>query len=222
MMDLKIRQTADNSNTLFVPSLDEHYHSINGAVQESMHVFIDNGLKRIRKVPTRIFEMGFGTGLNALLTLDQSLQENRTIIYHAIDLHPLPPELVNQLEYETFLTPESQTYHAEIQTCEWDKPQDIDQDFQLMKIEADIRNYRPADLYDLVFWDAFGPDKQPELWTTELFKKIFLSTAVDGILVTYSAKGQVGRNLEKAGFKVTRIPGPPGKREMIRACKRDL
>ncbi len=218
-MKVEIKQTDDHSDTLFVPALDEHFHSIYGAWQESVHVFIMEGFQQIRKPSFKIFEMGFGTGLNTLLSMIEAIQNGLEVTYHSIDLYPLKENLLKQLNHDRFIDPGFHPHLYTIYSCSWGEPVAINHCFQLTKIKTDILTYRFNAVYDLVYWDAFGPEKQPELWHTSLFRKVYEYMSPNSILVTYAAKGQVGRNLEAAGFTVHRLPGPPGKRQMIRALK---
>jgi tRNA U34 5-methylaminomethyl-2-thiouridine-forming methyltransferase MnmC len=218
-MNLQIKKTADNSDTLYLPDLGEHYHSIYGAWQESVHVFIKEGFLQIRKPAVAIFEMGFGTGLNTLLSMIEAQKNEIEVTYHSIDLCPLKLSLMKKLNHMRFIDSELHPFASAIYSCQWEHPVPIGRYFYLTKIKADVLKYHFTSSYDLVYWDAFAPDKQPELWQTPLFQKVYESMVPKGILVTYAAKGQVRRNLEAAGFMVNRIPGPPGKREMIRAVK---
>lgn len=220
-MHVEIKRTADGSATLFVPDLNEHYHSIHGAVQESNHVFLQNGLEEIPLNSLRILEMGFGTGLNALLTLMRSGPQKR-IHYHSIEKYPLSADVVDALLYPAFL--ELDARYTELftilHTCPWDKETRLTKYFSLKKIESDILEYKTQERFDLVYFDAFAPEVQPELWTGEIFHKVYAWTNKGGCLVTYCARGEVRRRMQEAGFIVERLPGPPGKREMIRARKK--
>ncbi|HIA36738.1 MAG TPA: SAM-dependent methyltransferase [Flavobacteriales bacterium] len=211
----KIITTKDGSDTLYNPELDEHYHSINGAIQESKHVFINAGFKEIRKNELSVLEVGFGTGLNALLTLKEcGLLENK-IQYTAVELFPLTHEVIQKLNYDDIIG-EADSFHK-MHSCAWNTWVDINDQFLLKKLKVDLRTMHFQDKYDLVYFDAFSPQKQPALWTGEIFDKIVSACNEDAVFTTYSAKGSVRRGLQKAGFYVERIPGPPGKREMIRA-----
>jgi tRNA U34 5-methylaminomethyl-2-thiouridine-forming methyltransferase MnmC len=216
--DRIIEQTADGSHTLFVPGMKEHYHSVNGAIQESMHVFIEAGLHQVHKANIRILEIGFGTGLNALLTLlEAEKREASRVEYHAVELHPLPGEVTAALNYEAMLCPERKGLFPALHAAPWDTPTGITDRFILHKIRGDSnRCPLPASL-DLVYFDAFAPDKQPEMWNQEIFNALYERMAEGGILTTYCAKGSVRRMMKKAGYSVERIPGPRGKREMLRA-----
>lgn len=211
--------TEDGSHTLFIPELNEHYHSVHGAIQESEYIFIKCGLNFSKADPVRIFEVGFGTGLNAFLTAIYASSQNRKIIYTSIEKYPLPDSLINELNYKSFFPRESAYLFDRIHKGKWNIAQEISNNFTLNKIEGDITKQEIRGDYDLIFFDAFGPDKQPEMWTDEVFKKIAEITVPNGVLLTYSVKGEVKRMLRKYGFKVNRLPGPPGKHQIIRAVK---
>jgi tRNA U34 5-methylaminomethyl-2-thiouridine-forming methyltransferase MnmC len=214
----EIQQTADGSHTLFVPEINEHYHSMNGAIQESQHVFIDAGLRQLTKEHIRILEIGFGTGLNALLTL---LEAERTaksrVEYHAVELYPLPAECIAALNYEEKACPERKGLFETLHSTPWDIPVGITDRFILHKIKGDISSCKLPSSIDLVYFDAFAPDKQPGMWNQEMFCILHERMAEGGLLATYCAKGSVRRMMQKAGYSVERIPGPAGKREMLRA-----
>ncbi|RDC61629.1 tRNA (5-methylaminomethyl-2-thiouridine)(34)-methyltransferase MnmD [Adhaeribacter pallidiroseus] len=222
-MKTEIRQTKDGSATLYVPELNEHYHSVNGALQESMHVFIRAGLEYAWQNQTElaILEVGFGTGLNALLTLQQSLLYQKKIVYQTLEKYPLAPAIIQQMHFEQFiLNPELLDYLQPLHTTPWNEPVKITSEFTLFKLEADLQTCSfPQEQYDLIYFDAFAPEKQPELWTDDIFKKLFRSLKTEGFLVSYCAKGSFKRSLKAAGFVVEALPGPAGKREMTRAIK---
>ncbi len=220
-MNREIIITGDGSPTIFIPELKEHYHSVYGAVQESKHVFIEAGLNAISKNNLRIFEVGYGTGLNAFLTLQESLKKDLSIVYYAIELYPLEPEITDQLKFNDFLrlSPAETILYNDMHKAAWDQEIQITPGFTLKKIKHDILSSEIDFRYDLVYFDAFAPDVQPELWDKPVFQKIYNQLNKDGILVTYCVKGQVRRTLKETGFKVEKLPGPPGKREMIRAVK---
>jgi tRNA U34 5-methylaminomethyl-2-thiouridine-forming methyltransferase MnmC len=214
-----VTSTRDGSPTLYVPELREHYHSIFGAVQESSFIYIENGLRRTDKQNIRIFEVGFGTGLNAYLTFLEAEKKNLVICYHSIEICPVEKELWLELgRYYYAGSPETDIFYT-MHECEWEKEINISDSFKLRKIKADIITYRPSAIFDLIYFDAFSPLVQPEIWTTEIFRKF--SGMMDGgaILTTFSSSGQVRRNLMSAGLQIERIPGPPGKREIIVAAK---
>jgi tRNA U34 5-methylaminomethyl-2-thiouridine-forming methyltransferase MnmC len=212
-------KTADGSHTLFVPELNEHYHSVHGAIQESDHIFIRNGLEFSQADPVYIFEVGFGTGLNALLTALKSLESNRKIFYVAVEKYPLEPEIIKRLNYSEFVGVAGRHLFELIHMAPWNVTKTISENFSIRKISGDLITVPLDGKYDLIYFDAFGPDKQPEMWTSEILGKIAEVTRRKGLLMTYSAKGEVRRNLTANGFIVTLLPGPPGKRHIIRAVK---
>ena len=216
-----LESTGDGSHTLFVPELNEHYHSVNGAIQESQHVFIEAGLKHCSKNKISIFEVGFGTGLNAFLSLLYGMDSGKIISYSAIEFFPLPSNIIDSLNYAGQVSSDNEYIFKKLHSSDWNKKTEITPVFSLTKINADFRffNNNSSELYDLVFFDAFAPEKQPEMWTQEIFDHLYVSTAPDGIIVTYCAKGEVRRMMQKSGYCVERLPGPPGKREMLRGTK---
>lgn len=215
----ELQLTADGSHTLFLPGMDEHYHSVNGAVQESRHIFIDAGMKEAVKDELQVLEIGFGTGLNAFLTLLEAETSGKRVIYHTVELYPLQPELVRALNYPAVICPEKESLFYALHESPWDQPVEIIPYFTLYKIEGDSNTCRLPEAADLIYFDAFAPDKQPGMWHQEIFNKLYSHTAENGILTTYCAKGVVRRMMQEAGYTVERIPGPPGKREMLRARK---
>jgi len=212
-------KTGDGSHTIYVPELDEHYHSIHGAIQESTHIFIKNGFDVCTADPLNIFEVGFGTGLNALLTAVRSISGNKEINYTSVEKYPLDKKIITSLNYNDYAGENDGNIFHLIHSAPWNIKVNICRNFNLMKIETDFTVQPPPGRYDLIYFDAFGPDKQPEMWTMEIFDRIAAVTNKKGILVTYSAKGEVKRNLKACGFDVTLLPGPPGKRQMISAVK---
>lgn len=216
----QLQETADGSHTLFIPEMDEHYHSVNGAVQESRHVFIDAGLHQQEKKDITVFEIGFGTGLNAFLTLLDAEEKGRKVDYYSVELYPLEPDLVATLNYGEVICPEKKELFSALHAAPWNEAADITSHFTLHKIQGDNNSCPLPEDIDLVYFDAFAPDKQPEMWNQEIFDKLYAHMAEGGILTTYCAKGVVRRMMQKAGYSVERIPGPPGKREMLRAIKK--
>jgi tRNA U34 5-methylaminomethyl-2-thiouridine-forming methyltransferase MnmC len=215
----QIITTADGSHTIYVPELDEHYHSIHGAVQESAYIFISNGFDICKADPLNIFEVGFGTGLNALLTAMKSIQGKREVRYTSIEKYPIDKELAGSLNHHTFAGERGKEIFSLIHAAPWNKYVKICKNFNLNKIKGDLTDIRLHENYDLIYFDAFGPDKQPEMWTKEMFELIASVTNTNGVFVTYSAKGEVKRNLKSCSFNVLLLPGPPGKRQIIRAIK---
>jgi len=222
-MKTEIRQTKDGSATLYVPALNEHYHSVNGALQESLHVFIRAGLdyKLTQKEEVRLLEIGFGTGLNALLSLQQFRLHPVRVQYDTLEKYPLSADLIADMHFEKFiLNPELLDFLPFLHQAPWQDPVSILPNFELRKIQADLTTYDlPENYYDLIYFDAFAPEKQPELWTDAIFLKLYESLQAGGVLVSYCAKGSFKRSLKAAGFTVEALPGPVGKREMTRAVK---
>ncbi len=215
----KIIQTNDGSNSLFSEKFGEQYHSIHGALQESMHVFIEAGLDHCKKKSIKILEIGFGTGLNAILSFQESLARNLTIEYTAIELYPVDLRDIQQLNYFEFLNIESKKAFTYLHQYNWNKNMKLSNHFSIHKIDADFNTYIFKDQYDLIYFDAFAPEVQPEMWSKENFEKLYHTLNKDGILTTYSSKGLVKNNLREAGFLVKRLPGPKGKRHILRATK---
>jgi tRNA U34 5-methylaminomethyl-2-thiouridine-forming methyltransferase MnmC len=211
--------TEDGSHTIFVPELNEHYHSIHGAVQESNIVYLDAGYEYCKADPLHIFEAGFGTGLNALLTAARSSLSGRKVFYTSIEKYPVDQKIIEMINYSEFAGENGSELYKLIQQAGWDKMVKISESFSIMKIAGDLTVDEIPGSYDLVYFDAFGPDKQPEMWKEPVFRKTASAIKDGGVLVTYSAKGEVKRILRSCGFTVTLLPGPPGKREMIRAVK---
>jgi tRNA U34 5-methylaminomethyl-2-thiouridine-forming methyltransferase MnmC len=215
----QIITTEDGSHTIWVPDLNEHYHSIHGAVQESEFIYINNGFNYSKANPVSIFEVGFGTGLNALLTAVKSIKVKRKVSYTSIEKYPLANDITDSLNYCQFAGSDGSRIWKLIQAAPWNVSMEICSNFTIKKIHGDITNDSLSGQYDIIYFDAFGPDKQPELWKREIIEKISAITIPGGVFVTYSAKGEVKRNLKGCGFNVSLIPGPPGKRQMIRAVK---
>lgn len=229
MMERIIERTEDGSATLFVPELNEHYHSTKGARTESQHIFIDMGLKASAAPSPHILEIGFGTGLNAWLTLKEAEESSRNVHYTGVELYPLEWQMIEQLNYvpnDEQITVNNEQQNAiklfkQLHTSPWEEDVRLTPHFTLRKIQEDFNKWRVENsLFNLVYFDAFAPEKQPEMWSQELFNRIYVLLAKDGILTTYCAKGVVRRMLQAAGFLVERLPGPPGgKREILRARK---
>lgn len=214
-MDRKLKETGDGSHTIYIPDLDEHYHSVNGAVAESEHIYIGAAFGYSKKNPVRVLEFGMGTGLNILLTFLRAGEGGREVFYHAIEKYPLSMtelEMLNLSEYNPEI-------FERIHSADWEMEVGITGEFKLFKERADFRKAEPAGLYDVIYYDAFGPEVQPALWTAEIFKKVYALAAPGAVLTTYSAKGQVRRNMKSAGFNVEKLAGPAGKREIVRAIK---
>ena len=219
-MKREIRVTADGSKTLFVEALDEHYHSIHGALAESKHVFIAHGLDAISKPDVSILEIGFGTGLNAMTTLERNLAAAKTIHYTGVEAYPIAVDDFMKLGYHKLdLSKEIRDVLPELHETAWGEFRNITPGFSLRKLELKFQELSFNQEFDLIYFDAFAPSAQPELWTEDIFESMFRALKPNGILVTYCAKGQVKRNMKAVGFTIERLPGPPGKREMTRATK---
>ncbi|MDF1561086.1 MAG: tRNA (5-methylaminomethyl-2-thiouridine)(34)-methyltransferase MnmD [Bacteroidales bacterium] len=218
-MDTIIKLTSDGSHTLYVPELNEHYHSHFGAVTESMHIFINAGLRNIQGDSVTILEVGFGTGLNALLTALYASEHRIKVDYTSLEKYPLDDSVVSKLNYGSLTGKEGMELFAAIHSAPWDKPASIIEWFTLHKRVTDLTTEQPEGLFDLVFFDAFGPDKQPEMWSGEVMRKIAAVMHAGSVFVTYSAKGSLKRILRKLQMEVNLLPGPPGKRVFTRAVK---
>jgi len=217
---VQIITTEDGSHSLFLPHLDETYHSRHGAVQESNHVFITNGLHytAAQKKSLRLLEVGFGTGLNAFLTMQYAGTNNVHVHYTTLETAPLQKEVYQALNYASQDLPAEQSFLA-LHNAAWSHSSSINKNFTLEKKQISIQEFSSNADFDLVYYDAFGPPTQPEMWIADIFSKLYSLMSSGGVLVTYCAKGEVRRNMQAAGFAVERLPGPPGKREMLRATK---
>lgn len=213
--------TADGSKTIYIPEMDENYHSTHGALQEAMHVFIQNGLQAISgQKEIIIFEMGFGTGLNALLSMVEAEKSKSQIKYYGIEAFPVEIQLIKEIGYEKLVDNNFIEPFFLMHSTTWNSDHKLMQNFMFHKIDQKIEDYVPVkDSVDIIYFDAFGPRVQQGMWNPEILNKMFLLLKPGGSLVTYCAQGQVKRDLRSVGFKVEGLPGPPGKREMTRAIK---
>jgi tRNA U34 5-methylaminomethyl-2-thiouridine-forming methyltransferase MnmC len=222
-MDRRIIETSDGSRTLYLPELNETYHSRHGAVQESRHVFIDQGYKSHNAIPLRILELGLGTGLNALLTWMESQLVGRQVEYQSVEAYPCTVTEALSMNYSEFLTSDPKERQQlnqiliDIHQAEGGIWTEISSGFCIRKWLQPAADFPGLKGIDLIYYDAFGARVQPELWELSILEKFTESLSPGGIFVTYSAKGSLRRNLEDLGLRVERLPGPPGKREMIRA-----
>ena len=207
----ELLQTADGSFTLFIPEVEETYHSTHGAVQESMHVFIENGMKACDKEMIRVLEVGLGTGLNAILTLQHATKK---IDYCALEPYPLSKEILNEL-----VTSGSDQFEMKFHASNVGEWISIQENFSFVRMEIGLEEFSSEEKFDVIYYDAFGPRVEPGLWTLERMQQCFDLLNEGGVFVTYCAKGEVRRNLQAAGFIVERLAGPPGKREMLRGVK---
>jgi tRNA U34 5-methylaminomethyl-2-thiouridine-forming methyltransferase MnmC len=216
----KIVITADGSSSIYLPDFEEHYHSHHGAMQESKHVFMKMGWDVVaeKKSHIDVLEVGFGTGLNAWLVYDELRRNSKenSVHYTALELYPVALEDAAQLN---FVDADDRATFLRLHEATWSDSVSINEKFTLEKQEVSLQDFQSARCCDLIFYDAFAPRVQPELWIVEIFQKLFSLLHPGGILVTYCAKGEVRRNMIAAGFTVEKLPGPPGKREMLRALK---
>ena len=224
-MERKIITTGDGSKTIQLTEWDEQYHSKHGAIQEAYHVFIKHGLHYYnanhKKLETiSILEIGFGTGLNAFITLLEAEKLNMAINYVGVEAYPVSLNEVQELNYPMQLLVEarSKTFNK-IHEVSWEDKHTITTNFSLTKQQKLFKDISEINVFDLIYFDAFGARVQPELWTESIFNIMFNALKLYGVLVTYSAKGSVRRAMQAVGFNVERLPGPPGKREMLRATK---
>lgn len=221
-MSLTIITTGDGSHSLRNEALNETYHSVHGALQESVHVFIRNGLEhRLQHVhdkPLSVFEVGFGTGLNALLTANYALDHAVPIVYTSIEAFPVPEEIWRTLNYAS--SEEAQKKFYSLHEASWETKQTIAAEFHLHKMHTTLEALTlPASSFDVVYFDAFAPNKQPDLWTLPMLEKVAVLLKPGGVFVTYCAKGQLKRDLKSLGLTTETLSGPPGKKEMVRATR---
>lgn len=222
-MERKIIVTADGSHSISIPEMNVTYHSIHGAIQESIHVFIKAGLIKVLEQPSvqddlKILDIGFGTGLNALLTLIAIEETDVTVHYETIEPFPLDNDIVKKLNYCEILQRSDLQTKFELMHSSEDEIEITDR-FIFKRSNTQLKKFRTHELKNLIYFDMFDPKAQADLWTKEIFEKMFSMIAPEGILVTYSSKGEVRRAMRSAGFQVEKIPGPPGKKEIVRAIK---
>lgn len=217
--NIEVLITEDGSSSLRRKDLGEGYHSTFGAIAEGIHIFINAGLRNIEKQSLiNILEIGFGTGLNAILTLDYSNKESQNIYYETIEKYPLSQEIISQLNYGKVLSLEDE--FLKIHSVSWNENAEINNLFSIHKIDkpAENLNYK-ANFFDIIYFDAFAPQFEENLWQQEMFTKLYSSLKEGGLLVTYCCKGDVKRALKASGFQIEKLPGPKGKREILRAKK---
>ncbi|WP_111683486.1 tRNA (5-methylaminomethyl-2-thiouridine)(34)-methyltransferase MnmD [Winogradskyella tangerina] len=224
-MKRKIITTSDGSKTIQIEDWNEQYHSIHGAIQEANHVFIKHGLlffileNDSEQSPINILEIGFGTGLNAFLTLIKSEEVKKHIKYIGVEAYPVDTHEIQQLNYIELISEDHKYEFDTMHKVSWEASHQISSFFKLEKQQKFFKDINDENTFDIIYFDAFGARVQPDLWTENIFKLMFKAMKNNGVLVTYSAKGSVRRAMEAVGFKVERLPGPPGKREMLRARK---
>jgi tRNA U34 5-methylaminomethyl-2-thiouridine-forming methyltransferase MnmC len=220
-MKRQVIETADGSKTLYIPELNEQYHSVNGAFTESEHVFLKNGYLHHTAASPIIFEVGFGTGLNALLTALKAEEQKRNTKFISIEKYPVNANELKKLEYGNRISDKAVKLFDQLHQAPWNKEVKISAYFTLHKIEADLTtlSLKKLDPFNLIYFDAFAPDVQPKIWRPSIFEYIFNASRKGAVFVTYSAKGEIRRRLTASGFKMERLPGPPGKREMLRGVR---
>ena len=220
-MEKVFMMTEDGSQTIYLPEIDEHYHSVHGAIQESMHIYIEQGLLQSTKKELSVLEIGFGTGLNAYLTYCVAKNKGISIHYFSLEKYPLDEQEFSQLNYPSLIYPEHSLTFNQLHKAEWNKTIEISKSFKLEKFNTDLLTFQFNEIpeFDLVYYDAFAPGKQPEMWAPDILHKVAATVKPGGILVTYCAKGIVRRDLADAGFIMERIPGPKGKKEILRGKK---
>jgi len=221
---VQLIMTGDGSHSLKNEKLNETYHSTHGAIQESMHVFVKKGLEYwttyFKEAPV-VLEIGFGTGLNALLTLEFAESHAQPVCYETLETYPLCLQLAEKLNFASQMQrPDLAPFFKKLHEADWNKESQLTPHFTFLKRELSVQDYVPARQFNLIYFDAFAPSKQPEMWTLEVIKKMADLLVEGGILVTYCAQGQFKRNLKEAGFEVESLPGPPFKKEMVRAVKK--
>lgn len=223
-MQRKIITTADGSKTIQIEGWNEQYHSVHGAIQEANHVYIKHGLlffisENKSGKAISVLEIGFGTGLNALLTFLKAEELQQQINYVGVEAFPVTSEELKQLNYASELKIEASKFQA-LHDCSWEAQNQISDLFQLKKEQKFFKDISEENTYDIIYFDAFGARVQPELWSEDIFKLMHKALKKNGVLTTYAAIGSVRRTLQALGFDVERLDGPPGKRHMIRAIKR--
>lgn len=226
-MDIRqIIMTEDGSHSLFIQGSNISYHSMHGAIRESKHIFIQEGLEyfyeriKTNKSTINIFEVGFGTGLNALLTLQFALEKQQDILYETVEPFPLSTEEFQQLNYTSLINEKLSDSYKKMHQCKWDVSIFIHELFSFKKIQGYLQDFNTDQQFHIIYFDAFDPVAQPGLWSENIFQKMYDLLFPGGILVTYSSKGLVRRAMQSAGFIVEKLKGPPGKREIVRAEKR--
>lgn len=219
-MKREIIATADGSVTIYLPEMQETYHSKFGAVQEAYHVFIRNGLDLTKGQPVSVLEIGFGTGLNAFITYLESMRSGQQICYTGVEAYPVALDEAAAMNYPEILDAAA---HREIfmlmHSCDWGRNQPVNANFSLLKRKQFFHDIEDNELYDLIYFDAFGYHAQPELWSAEVFGRMYKALKPKGILVTYACRTVIKKAMQEAGFTTEKLPGPPGKREMLRAYK---
>ncbi|MFA9190147.1 tRNA (5-methylaminomethyl-2-thiouridine)(34)-methyltransferase MnmD [Flavobacterium sp. FZUC8N2.13] len=219
-MKREIIQTQDGSTTIHLEEWNESYHSKHGAIQEAKHVFIKNGLSLFKRKTISILEIGFGTGLNAFISFLEAPSFEQNINYVGVEAYPVASEEILSMNYVDELNAKRQLgIFEKMHKSNWNEKIALSDSFSLTKRKQYFQDIDDVNQFDLIYFDAFGYRVQPELWSTEIFKKMYDALKEDGVLVTYAARGVVKRSMIEVGFRVEKLEGPPGKREMFRAFK---
>lgn len=220
-MKREIIITSDGSSTIFIPEWNESYHSKNGAIQEAYHVFINAGFSLFQKESINILEIGFGTGLNAFVTYLEAKKSNKNINYVGVEAYPVAQDEIKSLNYvEELHAKEEESVFDKMHDLDWNIEAKISSNFKLTKRKQLFQDINDVECFDLIYFDAFGFTLQPELWSEEIFQAMYNSLLKNGVLVTYACRGSIKRAMIKAGFKIEKLPGAPGKREMLRGIKK--
>jgi tRNA U34 5-methylaminomethyl-2-thiouridine-forming methyltransferase MnmC len=220
MSAYEIVTSSDGSHTLFYPQLNETYHSLHGALSESRHVYIGEGLEKFPKdKPLHILEIGFGTGLNALLTLQRAEEDNRFMVYHTLEPFPLAKEVFLNLNYPTFFKPALGPFFLAMHESNDGTTLGLTPNFTFTRFQKKLEAFNTVETYDLIYLDAFAPSKQADIWALDNIKRLASFQSSGSILVTYCASGQFKRDLKSAGYDLEVISGPPGKKEMTRGIR---
>ncbi len=219
-MKREIIKTEDGSTTIHLPDWNESYHSKHGAIQEAYHVFIKNGLSLFNGKSVAVLEIGFGTGLNAFITYLEAKKTNQDVDYVGVEAYPVQVEEALQMNYisELNASDESEIFNL-LHQSSWEEKQLISDNFSLIKRKQLFQDITDENAFDLIYFDAFGFRVQPELWSLEIFQKMYNSLKKNGVIVTYACRGSIKRAMIECGFNVEKLPGAPGKREMLRATK---
>ena len=219
-MKREIIITNDGSTTIHIPDWNENYHSTHGAIQEAKHVFIKNGLDLLQNQKSiSLLEIGFGTGLNAFITFLETLDKEK-VNYVGVEAYPISSEEIAQMNYVTELkATQYQVVFDKMHSCDWESQQHITDNFTLTKRKQFFQDIADKEQYDLIYFDAFGFPLQPELWSEAIFKKMYEALLPKGTLVTYACRSSIKNAMLSVGFSIEKLPGAPGKREMLRATK---
>jgi len=215
----EIIKTNDGSTTIHLPEWNESYHSKHGAIQEAYHVFIKNGFSLFEGKPISVLEIGFGTGLNCFITYLEAKKRNQAINYVGVEAYPVVKEEALQMNYVTEIDANESVVFKQLHESDWETENAITENFSLTKRQQFFQDIKDTNTFDLIYFDAFGFRVQPELWSEAIFAAMYSALRPNGILVTYACRTSIKNAMLSAGFSVEKLPGAPGKREMLRATK---